>query len=183
VPRDYLADLADSILAAAAAALTEPMTGVPAPGKVFVSFSDPLADLDGCCGDEEMGGGQLTVHIGGPAAGDPLLFPAQQAAPCSTLTHARFTVTLMRCYPAVDDRQSDAAPTAADFGAYSRQALIDLWCLTCGLRDAVRDGALASDCKEVRIVQSRQLSPLGGCAGWQIVLDFRANDGGPGVGS
>lgn len=181
MPAAYLADLAADLLDMALDAVSEARTGVTEPGKVFISVADPIADLGGCC---EGSGGTLTVHLGDPQAGAPLLFPqstqASKAPPCNTTTRARFTITLMRCYPAIDTNQADFAPTAEEFTEQTRQALIDLWCLLTGVREAVRD---QDSCGDMRIVGSRQLAPLGGCMAWQLVVEINANAGGPGVGS
>lgn len=185
MPRAYLADLAEDLLAIAATGVTQPMTGVPAPAKQFVSIADPVADLSGCC-DDANGGGTLAVHIGGPGASDPLLFPASSTkpqAPCHTITNAVFTVTLLRCYPAIDEDQPDGAPTATVLGQIARQRLVDLWCLVDKLREAIRSGDWGEQCATTRMTQVRQVAPQGGCMGWQVVIQVQANDQGVGVGS
>lgn len=178
MPREYLGDLASEILDVATDAVAPDITGVPAPSKVFVSFGDPIADLGACC--EGTGGGQLTVHLGRPQGGVPLEFrPLSKQAPCNVETRAFYTVTLQRCYPAIDTTQKDFAPTEEALNAASLLHLTDLWCLVVGLRQWCRE----DECAARRIVQTAQLVPQGGCAGWQVVLDVQANDGGPGVGS
>lgn len=181
MPREYLAETADAILDAALAALAPDITGHPAPGKVFVSHGDPVMDLDGCC----AGGGTLAVHLGRPQSGVPIRWdPPSVKTPCMTLTKAAFTVSLFRCVPAIDTTRGDYSPSEDDLTTSANDLLTDLWCLICGLRAAIRAGAIAAGgCDDVRLTESRTVEPQGGCAGWQVTIELQANDGGPGVGS
>jgi hypothetical protein len=178
----YLYDLADTLLTAAEAALDPTRTGVTVPGYTYVSHDDPVADLEGCCsdtteGDEDVyGGGILTVSLGSPD-GDPLDF-TPPTGQCQMSTLANFTVTLLRCVPALDD---DGAPPPAELNASARRLLVDLWCLTTGLRDARRQDIWPSGvvCKSFTFTNTRALAPLGGCGGWQITVQVATNDPGP----
>lgn len=179
MPREYLAETADAILDAALAALAPDITGHPAPSKVFVSHGDPVMDLDGCCDS----GGTLAVHLGRPQSGVPIRWDSLKT-PCMVLTRSAFTVSLFRCVPVFNTDQPGYAPTEDELTASANDLLTDLWCLICGLREAIRAGDIqAGGCDDVRLTESRTVEPQGGCAGWQVTLELQANDGGPGVGS
>lgn len=177
----YLADLGNDLLTYALQGLAETRTGVVKPAHVFLAWGDPVADLTKCCSDDaEYSGGTLTVQLGGPT-GDPLDFsPLDQH--CQMLTTARFTITLLRCYPGLTG--SGEEPDAAELNVASRQRMIDLWCLVTYLRQIVREGTWAGiGCNDTQFTDTTIIEPSGGCSGFQLTLTAKTSDNGPDTGS
>ena len=179
----YLDDLATSLLAEAFAALAAGRTGVTAPAKTYVAHGDPVADFDGCCGNgqDDYGGGILTVHLGAPTA-DPIDFsPPDRTQGCHRSIRVRYTITLLRCVPALN--QDGTAPAAAALDASAGQLAADLWCLVTGVLASVADdtwpGTPGASCRDVLFEDVITLEPEGGCAGWQVVVSAVARDAGP----
>src|SRR3990172_8667826 len=94
---DLLTQFLNEILACACDCLNA-LGSCPCPCRNFISAGPPVWDLEACCTD-----GQLTVHIDRLFAYDN--FPAEngKALTCGAPIAAEVVVTLLRCFPGLND--------------------------------------------------------------------------------
>lgn len=174
---EYLADVAGDLLVAAEAGLALATTGHAPPANVYVTHGPPTGDW--CCED-----GELVVWL---ETMTPQLPPTAGSFPvpntCAILWDATYVIALHRCWPT---RPDGKPPTPGELDSAATDLLADLWAILTELYDRARAGNLlgGQECKDVTFEGATiaETQPEGGCAGWEIRVTVRANDGGP-VGS
>lgn len=171
---NYLAEIADAILAAGVAALVEATTGRPGPGNAFVSHGPPATDK--CCDT-----GMLTVHL--LRLNHHVSFVDElPQSPCGVEHRPTFLLTLARCYPGQDAAGKSPATSTIDSAA--SDLLEDLWALVTELSDRISSCSLfdgQADCGDAEIGEVAPLDPeTTGCGGWTIEVALNGtNDSGP----
>lgn len=95
------------------------------------------------------------------------------APACAVIPVLRLEVTLLRCYPKVDEN----LPTAAELTAASATLADDAVALTGGLLARWSAGTLfptaGIHCDRVEIGELTPVGPSGGIAGWRTTFDVR----------
>ena len=150
-----LNDLAADVLDACEQILEE--TAGP-PARSYVSHELPALDCE-----------QLTVHVTNIGeATSQLPDPLAAGNRRSRVNLTGLVVTIVRCYPTVDDR--GRAPTVAALNDASALLNGDAWALWNGLWRA--RGTLFADCDLVFFDGLAPLPAQGGFAGWVFQLRF-----------
>jgi len=136
------------------------------PCRMFISVGPPVWDEQACCTD-----GQLTAHVDRvyPVGN----FPSQnsQVNLCQTPLAADFIITLLRCYPVMDEQGN--APTHLELQVAGEAFARDLWILTTALLCCL--GAKKRRQKFV-FNGSRFVGPQGGCAGIELRFTVELNN-------
>lgn len=158
-----LYDLCREYLDACASAL-ELSPGGPI-DRAFVSPGPPAWD---CCP-------QLTVHAGGPSAGDtlplsPPLQPGHRIEDGVLYNMVAMTATVIRCTPVVREG-SNQAPDATGLEASAAELLGDIWAIWNHVATLKRYyGLWTPKEREVFFLPAVALNAAGGCAGWQMEI-------------
>lgn len=160
---DLVNDLLNEVLACACDALESGgCPGEPSecgcPCRHFISIGPVVWDEEACCSD-----GQLTVSL------DRIYpfgnFPAQNSSVnlCQTPLAMDFAVTLLRCYPTMDEQGS--APTHLELQAAGEQLTRDHYILLVNLLCCL---AAKKRRQKFVFLGSKFVGPQGGCAGVEI---------------
>lgn len=155
---DYLYDLAQEILDAAADSLVD--DGLAVPDKVYVS-PGAIADFPDDCPD------QLAVHLQRVYSGIP---GTEVASPedCGFARTAEFVVRLVRCLDSSDDDEGNPSSAALDADAHG--LLQDGWSLHQGLLSRYAAGTFLSACQALVVGNLTSVGPQGGLGGWQLLV-------------
>lgn len=150
-------DLLDDLLAEAVTALTATGSSPP-PDRQYVAHGSVTHDCD-----------LLAVHLLHlrPKVVDP------RSERCAIMHVATMAVTLVRCYPKVDDRGTP--PKAAELTVAGRALAVDGQALWKGLTRAWAEGAwpVGIPCSRVTWGVLEPLAPSGGFAGWRLEVSVR----------
>jgi hypothetical protein len=154
-----LTEYAHAVLAVAETALATTTAGVP--DRSYVSPAAPVFD---CCP-------MLTVHIpamaeAGTAPVVPVEAPARRGQ-YGNIILVTYVVTTLRCAPSIE---GNLLPSVVDMEAAAAEVLEDGWAIWNGIRHAVQDGTLFTDCLGVHFDGGRSVSEQGGCVGWQHTI-------------
>lgn len=174
----YVYDHAVELLAAALAGIDPARTGHDLPGRTYVGWSDPPADMN--C----SGAGTLVVSHRVNSATNVRNQPNAQGLAGRrprgrSLQVIRYRVTLFRCWPI--QQRGTAAPDAATIDVAAKGLMVDEWCLTKHLLQAARDATLFTNTRPDQVaVRDAVLMPAkGGAAGVRLDVELDANDSGP----
>ena len=173
----YLADLLESILAAALAALDPARTGIPAPALSGITHGLPV--IDAC----EMNG-RLAAYLDPALAIEPRYLQSRvggdlPSGRCAVTSFAHISVELWRCVPTPDDFGNP--PLVTDEAAAAYALATSAWCLYTGLLQAALAGSLmpGGQCDTVVLAPLEVLEPQGGAGGIKLPLTIQLSDGGP----
>lgn len=150
---DTLADLADTLLTAAAAGLDTTRTGHPNFTRQFRSHNAPAWEI---CAEA-----QLTVHTASLRHRQPVT-----KAPCQVVPEIELHVQFVRCLT------SDVeGPPAATLDTEAEGLLVDLWALL----NYLYQNPVVGDCEFITYGQVIPLGPSGGVGGYDVAVVLGVN--------
>jgi len=157
---DTLYTTATDLLAAAVTALACEDRRVP--DLTFVSWAPPVWDCE-----------LLAVHLDGAS------FDEVRGVRCAAVPSARFGLTLLRCWPVIEQVDGDIIEAAA------AHLLADTWALVRHFAAGWSNGTLVTtaSCDGVRLGQVSMLGPAGGLAGVSLTVTVAPQDTDPPCGS
>lgn len=136
------------------------------PCRMFISVGPPVWDSEACCGQ-----GQLTAHVDRvyPVGN----FPSQnnQVNLCQTPLAADVVITLLRCYPTMDEHGT--VPTHLELQAAGESLNRDLFILTTGLLCCL---SAKKRMQKFVFLGAREVGPQGGCAGIELRFTIELNN-------